>query len=50
MLPLGLLKARGRTYWAYQLSGYGQEAYIIAHPQPKVVMIEAIYSPGRCPG
>jgi hypothetical protein len=49
MLPLGLLKTRGRTYWAYQLSGYGQEAYVIAHPQPKVVMMEAIYSPGGCP-
>ena len=48
LLPLGLLKARGRTYWAYQLSGYAQEAYIIAHPQPKVVMMEAIFSPGRC--
>jgi hypothetical protein len=48
MLPLGLFKARGRTYWAYQLSGYGREAYVIAHPQRKAIMQEVISSPANC--
>ena len=29
MLPLGMFKVRGHAYWAYQLSGYGQEGYAI---------------------
>jgi hypothetical protein len=49
MLPLGLFKLRGRTYWAYQLSGFGQESYAIAHPQRKVIMQEVFYSSAGCP-
>ncbi len=49
MLPLGLIKAHGRTYWAYQLSGYGLEGYAIVHPTPKVIMQELHYSAGSCP-
>jgi hypothetical protein len=49
MLPLGLIKAHGRSYWAYQLSGYGREGYAIVHPMPKVVMQEVHYSAGSCP-
>jgi hypothetical protein len=48
MLPLGVFKLRDRSYWAYQLSGYGQEGYAIARPQPKVVMQEVFYSAGEC--
>ena len=49
MLPLGIFKVRGHAYWAYQLSGYGQEGYVISRPQPKVVMQEVFYSAGDCP-
>lgn len=49
MLPLGLFTLRGRTYWAYQLSGYGQEAYVITRPQPKTIMQEVFYSSAGCP-
>jgi len=49
MLPLGLIKARGRTYWAYQLSGYGREGYAIVHPMPKTIMQEVHYLAGSCP-
>jgi hypothetical protein len=49
MLPLGLFKLRGRTYWAYQLSGYGREAYMIARPQAKEVMQEVVYAAAGCP-
>lgn len=49
MLPLGVFKLHDRSYWAYQLSGYGQEGYAIARPQPKVVMQHVFYSAGECP-
>jgi hypothetical protein len=49
MLPLGLLKAGGRTYWSYQLSGYGREGYVVAHPTAKVVEMEIQYPAGSCP-
>jgi hypothetical protein len=48
MLPLGLITASGRNYWAFQLSGYGHEAYLIAHPRPKTIMQEVFYSPADC--
>ena len=49
MLPLGLVKTRGRTYWAYQLSGYGREGYLIVRPTPKNIVHELNYSAGNCP-
>jgi hypothetical protein len=49
MLPFGLIKAHGHTYWAYQLSGYGREGYAIVHPTPKVIMQEVHYAAGSCP-
>jgi hypothetical protein len=49
MLPFGLIKARGRTHWVYQLSGYGREGYAVVHPTPKVIMQEVHYSAGSCP-
>jgi hypothetical protein len=48
MLPLGLIKARGRSYWAFQLSGYGQESYVIAHPRRKIIMQEVFYTAAGC--
>lgn len=49
MLPLGLIKARGRSYWAYQLSGYGREGYAVVRPTPKAIEQEVQYSAGTCP-
>ena len=49
MLPLGLIKAQGLTYWAYQLSGYGREGYGIIRPTPKELVPEMVYSAGSCP-
>ena len=34
MLPLGLIKAQGKSYWAFQLSGYGREGYMVVRPTP----------------
>jgi hypothetical protein len=49
MLPLGLIKAQGRTYWAYQISGYGREGYGVLRPTPKELVAEVQYSAGSCP-
>jgi hypothetical protein len=49
MLPLGLLNVRGRTYWAYQLSGYGRESYGIVRPTPRAIRQEVFYSSRSCP-
>lgn len=48
MLPLGLIKAQGRNYWAYQLSGYGREGYGVIRPTPKELVTEVVYSAGSC--
>jgi hypothetical protein len=48
MLPLGLIKANERNYWAYQISGFGRESYVIARPRPKEIVLEVLYSGGRC--
>jgi hypothetical protein len=49
MLPLGLIKARERNYWVYQISGYGRESYVVARPRPKEIVTEVQYSAGICP-
>lgn len=49
MLPLGLITVRGRTYWAYQLSGYGRESYGIVRPTPRAIRQEVFYSSRSCP-
>lgn len=49
MLPLGLIKAGGLTYWAYQLSGYNREGYGVSRPTPKEIVGEVAYSGGNCP-
>ena len=48
MLPLGLLTANGKTFWAFQLSGFGREGYAIAQPSPKRVEVHVKYSAGVC--
>jgi hypothetical protein len=48
MLPLGLIKARGRSNWIYQLSGYDREGYIVVHPTPTVVEPVVQYLAGTC--
>ena len=49
ILPLGLIKTRDRNYWAYQMSGFGREAYLIVRPRPKEIVSEVQYSAGSCP-
>jgi hypothetical protein len=48
MLPLGLLTVQGRTFWAFQLSGYGREGYAIERPTPKRIESLVRYSAGMC--
>jgi hypothetical protein len=48
MLPLGLIKARDRSYWVYQSSGYGREGYLIGRPRPKETITELQYTGGNC--
>ncbi len=49
MLPLGLLMADGKMFWAFQLSGYGREGYAIMRPTPKRVESHVKYPAGVCP-
>ena len=49
MLPLGLIKARDRNYWVYQMSTYGRESYIVARPRPKEIVTAVQYAAGTCP-
>lgn len=48
MLPLGLIKARGRSHWIYQLSGYDREGYVVVHPTPSLIEPLIQYSVGTC--
>jgi hypothetical protein len=49
MLPLGLLTVAGKTFWAFQLSGYGLEGYGITRPTAKKIESHVKYSAGVCP-
>jgi hypothetical protein len=49
MLPLGLIPVDGRSYWAFQLSGFGREGYLVVRPTPKHVEVNVRYSAGLCP-
>jgi hypothetical protein len=48
MLPLGLIKIRGRNFWIYQLSGYGREGYVVDRPMPRLVETHIRYEAGVC--
>jgi hypothetical protein len=48
-LPFGLIRAGGRIYWVYQLSGYDREGYVIARPTPKGIERDVEYPAGFCP-
>jgi hypothetical protein len=48
-LPFGLIRAAGRSYWIYQLSGYDREGYVIARPTPKGIESNVEYPAGFCP-
>jgi hypothetical protein len=49
MLPLGLVKTQGKSYWAFQRSGYGREGYMVVRPTPKKAEIITHYSAAFCP-
>jgi hypothetical protein len=48
-LPLGLIRARGRAYWVYQLSGLDREGFVVARPTPKGIETDVQYAAGSCP-
>jgi hypothetical protein len=48
MLPLGLITANERRYWAYQISGFDRESYLIVRPRPKEIVSEVVQSGGAC--
>ena len=48
MLPLGVITANERRYWAYQISGFGRESYVIVRPRPKEIVPEVLSSGGAC--
>lgn len=48
-LPFGLIRAGGRSYWIYQLSGYDREGYVIQRPTPKGIERDVEYPAGFCP-
>jgi hypothetical protein len=49
MLPLGWLSVQNRSYWVFQLSGYGREGYLVARPTPKRLEVAVQYAAGFCP-
>jgi hypothetical protein len=49
MLPLGMIKSGGRNYWAYQMSGYGFESYLVVRPRPKEILTAVQFLAGSCP-
>lgn len=49
MLPFGTVRASGRTYWVYQYSGYDDEFYQVARPEPDDVRVMVGYHAGSCP-
>lgn len=50
MLPLGLIKAGGRHYWVYQISGHHREYYVVARPLTDSIQSVVDYEAGACPG
>jgi hypothetical protein len=48
VFPLGLIRARGKTYWVYQLSGYNREMYFVVRPTPRVIETQISYNAGVC--
>jgi len=49
MLPLGLIKVQGKSYWTFQLSGYGREGYMVVRPTPHRAETMIQYSAAFCP-
>jgi hypothetical protein len=47
MLPLGVLKVAGRTFWVFQTSGWTGEWYSVVRPSPKGVEYHVDYFAGR---
>ena len=48
-VPFGLVRASGKSYWIYQLSGYDREGYAVSRPTPKEIEANVQYSAGSCP-
>jgi hypothetical protein len=48
-VPFGLVRAGGKSYWIYQMSGYDREGYAVSRPTPKAVEANVQYPAGSCP-
>jgi len=48
-VPFGLVRASGKSYWIYQMSGYDREGYAVSRPTPKGIESNVQYSAGSCP-
>jgi hypothetical protein len=49
MLPLGLIRAGGSTYWVYQTAGYLNESYSVVRPTPREIQRPVGFPAGFCP-
>ena len=49
MLPLGLIKTAGKSYWAFQMSGNGREGYMVVRPTTNGAETITRYSAAFCP-
>ena len=48
MLPFGLIRADGNIYWVFQFSGFEEEWYEIAEPNPDGVKGHVAFHAGGC--
>ena len=48
-VPFGLVRAGGKSYWIYELSGYDREGYAVTRPTPRAVETPVQYAAGSCP-
>ena len=49
ILPLGLIRVGGSTYWVYQLAGYQNESYAVVRPTPREIQRAVGFVAGFCP-
>jgi hypothetical protein len=48
MLPFGVIRADGRSYWVFQYSGFEGESYEVVHPSSRGIESEVVYTAGTC--
>ena len=50
MLPFGLLRADGKSYWIFQYAGFEQESYHVVRPHRRNVDTVVVFNAGTCGG